>query len=105
METFRYELAGVRVFVEYRRAYHAAEDSAHVIGYLGEINKKELTRMPHSLYRMGDYVGRYGLEASRERVLHGKRGGRQVEVDAMGRELALLQEVEPVPGHNLELDH
>ena len=103
LETFRYELAGVRVFVEYRRAYHAAEDSAHVIGYLGEINKKELSRAPRSLYRMGDYVGRYGLEASRERVLHGKRGARQVEVDAMGRELALLQEVEPVPGHNLEL--
>ena len=103
LETFRYELAGVRVLVEYRRAYHAAEDSAHVVGYLGEINKRELSRAPRSLYRMGDYVGRYGLEASRERVLHGKRGARQVEVDAMGRELALLQEVEPVPGHNLQL--
>ena len=84
LETFRYELAGVKVFVEYRRAYLAARETAHVIGYLGEINKQELTNSPGSLYRLGDYVGRYGLEFSRERELHGKRGARQVEVDAMG---------------------
>ena len=103
LETFRYELTGVRVFVEYRRAYLAARETAHLIGYLGEINKKELSRASGKSYRLGDYVGRYGLESSRELILHGKRGARQVEVDAMGRELALLNEVSPEPGHNLIL--
>ncbi|CAO0821019.1 penicillin-binding protein 2 [Desulfarculales bacterium] len=103
LETFRYELSGIKVLVEYRRAYLNARETSHVIGYLGEINQQELSEAPRALYRIGDYVGRYGLEKSRERVLHGRRGARQVEVDAMGRELKLLDEVDPVPGHNLTL--
>jgi penicillin-binding protein 2 len=74
LETFRFELPGVKVLVEYRRAYLNPMPIAHVVGYLGEINKNELEKVPRSLYRMGDFVGRYGLEASRERVLHGSRG-------------------------------
>lgn len=103
LETFRYELPGIKVLVEYRRAYLNAKETSHVIGYLGEINQQELAEAPRALYRIGDYVGRYGLEKSRERVLHGRRGARQVEVDAMGRELKLLDEVDPVPGQNLTL--
>ncbi|MCB2188314.1 MAG: penicillin-binding protein 2 [Deltaproteobacteria bacterium] len=103
LETFRYELPGVKVLVEYRRAYLAALETAHAVGYLGEINKEELEAAPKSAYRMGDFVGRYGLERSRERVLHGRRGARQVEVDAMGRELTLLEEIPPEPGANLIL--
>ncbi len=103
VETFRYELPGVKVLVEYRRAYLAPEITAHVVGYLGEINQRELARLPRSLYRLGDYVGRYGLEASRERVLHGRRGAKQVEVNALGRELAVLEEVEARPGQDLVL--
>ncbi len=103
LETFRYELPGVKVLVEYRRAYLASRETAHLVGYLGEINRRELKRAPRYLYRMGDYVGRYGLEASRERVLHGRRGVRQVEVDAHGRELKILQERPAQPGHDLVL--
>ena len=103
LETFRYELPGVKVMVEYRRAYLNAKETSHVIGYLGEINQQELAEAPKALYRIGDFVGRYGLEKSRERVLHGRRGARQVEVDAMGRELKLLSEEDPMPGHALIL--
>ncbi len=103
LETFRYELPGVKVLVEYRRAYLSPRMTAHAIGYLGEINQRELAAAPRSLYRMGDYVGRYGLEASRERMLHGRRGARQVEVDALGRELEVLDEVHAVPGNSLVL--
>ena len=103
LETFRYELTGVKVLIEYRRNYTEARAIAHVLGYLGEINKRELSDASHNRYRLGDFVGRYGLERSRERVLHGRRGVRQVEVNAEGRELALIREVPPVPGNNLIL--
>lgn len=103
LETFRYELPGVKVLVEYRRAYLNPLPIAHVVGYLGEINQRELEKAPRSLYRMGDFVGRYGLEASRERVLHGSRGAKQVEVDALGRELKVLEELEAKPGNDLVL--
>lgn len=103
LETLRYELPGVRVLVDYRRNYLAARETAHVIGYLSEINKRELKAASAAQYRMGDFVGRDGLERSRENVLHGKRGARQVEVNARGRELALLAEVPPVAGRDLTL--
>jgi len=103
LETFRYELPGVKLLVDYRRNYLAALETAHVIGYLGQINKRELKSAAAGLYRMGDYVGRDGLERSRESVLHGRRGVRRVEVNARGRELALLAEVPPVPGHDITL--
>ncbi|MCB2193723.1 MAG: penicillin-binding protein 2 [Deltaproteobacteria bacterium] len=103
VETFRYELPGVKVLVRYQRAYLAPRLAAHVIGYLGEINKRELQKSNRAVYRMGDWVGRYGLEKSRERVLHGRRGARQVEVDAMGREIKLLKEVPASRGADLTL--
>jgi penicillin-binding protein 2 len=103
LETFRYELPGVKVLVRYQRAYLAPMVTAHVIGYLGEINKKELQRASRTRYRLGDWVGRYGLEQSRERMLHGRRGARQVEVDAMGREIKLLKEVPASRGADLTL--
>ena len=103
LETFRYELPGVVVLVEYRRAYLAAKETAHVIGYLGEINRAEMEKAPKGRYRLGDYVGRSGLEKSRERVLQGKRGARQIEVDAVGRELNLISSVPAVPGYDLIL--
>ena len=103
LETFRYELPGVKVLVRYQRAYLAPEVTSHVIGYLGEINQKELQRSSRARYRMGDWVGRYGLEQSREQVLHGQRGARQVEVDAMGREIKVIKEASANRGANLTL--
>ena len=43
--------------------------------------------------------GAAAWKKGREQVLHGRRGARQVEVDVMGRELAVLKRVEPQPGH------
>lgn len=103
LETFRYELPGVKVLVRYQRAYLAPRLAAHVIGYLGEINKRELEQSNRAVYRMGDWVGRYGLEKSREQVLHGRRGARQVEVDAMGREIKLIKEVPASRGADITL--
>ena len=103
LETFRYELPGVKVVVRYQRAYLAPMVTAHVIGYLGEINRDELERSSRAKYRMGDWVGRYGLEQSREQVLHGLRGARQVEVDAMGREIKVIKEAPSSRGADLTL--
>ncbi len=103
LETFRYELPGTSVLVEHKRSYPVANEVCHVVGYLGEINQKELDDASQGVYRQGDYVGRDGVERSRELVLLGARGYRQVEVDADGRELGLLEEKLPTAGHSLYL--
>jgi penicillin-binding protein 2 len=48
-------------------------------------------------------VGKAGLEKAFEQYLRGMHGGQQVEVDALGRELRVIDEEEAIPGHTLVL--
>jgi penicillin-binding protein 2 len=52
---------------------------------------------------MGALIGKYGVEYRWENDLRGVDGGRQIEVDALGREIRPLGIVEPFPGNNLFL--
>jgi penicillin-binding protein 2 len=103
VETHRFNLPGVMVQIEPRRSYEMPSFAAHLIGYLGEIEEAQLKDMRHLGYKLGDYVGKYGVEMEWEKELKGVRGGRQVEADAAGRQLSILREVAPQPGHNLIL--
>src|SRR5215831_1240375 len=47
--------------------------AAHVMGYIGEADSSIIKRS-QGFYRIGDYVGRSGLEAYYENVLMGERG-------------------------------
>lgn len=103
VEAHKFDLPGIYVEIEPTRHYIHPETASHLLGYLGEVNKKELESgvLPH--VRAGDNIGRYGVEKSFESYLQGRRGGRQVEVDVNGRVVQELKTVAPVPGHNLHL--
>jgi len=103
VETQRFHLPGVMVQIEPRRSYERPSFAAHLIGYLGEIEEAQLKDRRYRGYKMGDYLGKYGVELEWEYLLKGQRGGRQVEADAAGRQLRILGEVPPQPGHNLVL--
>lgn len=47
--------------------------AAHIMGYIGEADSGNIKRS-NGFYRLGDYVGKTGLESFYERVLMGKRG-------------------------------
>jgi penicillin-binding protein 2 len=101
VKTHRLELPGVEIQIEPIRTYPYTNAAAHVLGYVGEINSEELKK--NKGYQMGDWIGKCGVELKWEEHLRGIDGGRQVEVDAVGREVRVLKEVEPVPGHNFYL--
>ena len=103
IESHRYELPGVHIQVRPRRRYHHDFLASHVIGYMGEINKKQLEDRLYENHRMGDQVGQYGVERTWEHVLHGQRGSRLVEVNATGRVLNVIREISPTPGRNVHL--
>lgn len=103
VEIHRYYLPGVVVQVQPKRSYEVPSFAAHLLGYLGEIGQTQLKEINHLDYKPGDLLGKYGVEMKWEEFLKGHRGGRQVEVDSAGRRLRTLQEVSPVPGHNLVL--
>lgn len=94
------QLPGVRVEARTRRRYLAGPLFAHIIGYVGEVGQANLdTTGDWSGYRMGDAIGKQGLEASLEDVLRGRSGVKLSEVNAsgrvVGREPVWLQEVQP----------
>ncbi len=102
VEAYRFDLPGIGVEVQPLRHYLAGA-APHLIGYLSEIRPDELESGRYPGARGGDFVGRYGVERTAETLLRGKNGGRQVEVDARGRVVRILDRVEPTPGRNLRL--
>ena len=101
IETHQMEIAGVSLRVTPSRIYPHGPTLAHVLGYVGEVTQEEIAR--DDSYRPGDIVGKAGLERFWEADLRGVEGGQQVEVDALGRELRVLDEAQAVPGHTLVL--
>lgn len=97
------ELKGVVLEVQPRRNYLYHELAAHSLGYVGEIDKEELQRLGNPKFQGGDIIGKAGLEKYYDNILRGEKGGKEVEVDALGREIALLLYQKPVPGKDLVL--
>jgi len=95
-------LGGIHLKVEPLRDYHYGELAAHALGYLGEINKDKLMKAEAG-YRMGDIVGKEGIEFLFEQEMQGKKGYKEVEVDVSGRELAVLRKSPPQSGNHLQL--
>ena len=58
--------------------------AAHVMGYVGEADSSVIKRS-NGFYRLGDYVGRSGLEQVYERVLMGRRGVKYIIKDNKNR--------------------
>jgi penicillin-binding protein 2 len=103
VETRRLDLPGVMVDVVIRRNYPYGSLASHLIGYLGEISQEELEKEAYSGHKIGYLVGKYGIEQTYELQLMGESGGRQIEVNALGRKMRILGSVEPNPGNNLYL--
>src|SRR5438270_8373843 len=95
VEEWKLELPGVIVEVEPQRAYPTSRFAAHLLGYVREANDDQLKQ---GRYRRGDMVGQTGLERLLDEFLRGKDGGERIEVDAMGRQIRLIQSTEPHPG-------
>lgn len=103
VETHQLDFPGVTLRVRPRRSYLKNNMAAHLLGYLGEISPRQLKGQRERGYSMGDEIGQFGLEKRWEEFLRGRSGGQQVEVDALGRRVRVLHEVEDVPGYNVFL--
>ncbi len=104
IENNRMELPGIKIEVIPQRVYHYGNLASHVIGYLGEINQKELFRsVAEDDYKSGDMIGKMGLEKLREKDLRGEKGKHYMEVNALGFEQRNLKGLEPLPGNDLRL--
>ncbi|MET0071085.1 MAG: penicillin-binding protein 2 [Candidatus Thiodiazotropha sp.] len=99
----RHRFSGVDVKASLLRDYPQGLQTAHLLGYVGRINEQELQIIDTSNYRGTNFIGKNGVEKSYEGMLHGQVGLQQVEVNAKGRVLRVLESQSPQPGDNLHL--
>ena len=57
---------------------------AHVLGYVGEINDRELADRKKDGYRLGDSLGKTGVELVYEDLLRGEPGVTKLQVNSAG---------------------
>jgi penicillin-binding protein 2 len=103
VETHQLDLPGVSLQVVPRRTYPFGTLASHLLGYVGEVSEKELQGVDTTAIRQGDVVGKASLEKAWDVELRGLAGEQQVEVDALGRRVRVLDETPDVPGDTLTL--
>jgi len=104
IETNRFNLPGVRIQDKPQRNYIYGSFASHIIGYLSEINRKQLKSGKYPYNTAGDFIGKYGIEGIYHDRLNGESGGEQVEVDVLGRKIRTLDPRKTaVPGYNIHL--
>ncbi len=77
--------------------------AAHILGYVSEVNEQDMEN--DNYYKMGDYIGKSGIEKAYESVLRGVKGKRVVLVDVHNREMGSYDngadDVVAIPGTSI----
>jgi penicillin-binding protein 2 len=97
------EFPGVEGVQLTRREYPNGALAAHVLGYVGQINDKELTARNNGGYKAGDTIGKSGAEQAYEGDLRGQPEIDKLEVDSKGHVLRSLGVQPAVQGHDVQL--
>jgi penicillin-binding protein 2 len=88
------------------RNYADTGSLSHVLGYVGDITRDELTMLYNQGYQQGDLIGKAGIERQYDSILRGKAGRETRTVDVRGRRIAgetNNTREPPVMGKNLVL--
>ena len=105
----RYRFPGVEIKARLFRTYPLGEVASHAIGYVGRISDADQERIEDmgaeiaANYRGTDYIGKSGIEAGYEALMHGVTGVEQMETAAGGRAVRTLGSRFPVNGQSLRL--
>ena len=94
IETENSKSPGVSVETFISREYLDRDIGAHLLGYISEIQEQQLNRYrkrDNIRYKLGDFIGQFGLEEQMDLILRGADGYEFVEVDALGRKKRHLE--------------
>lgn len=85
-----WRLPGIGHQIESKRHYPTEMEASHVLGYLREANESEYKRS--SALRLGDKIGKSGLEMTYEDTLRGTLGINYLRVNALGQALGNFED-------------
>ncbi len=92
----------INIDVTPKRLYPGdARAYANIVGYISEVSIEDLRKDPS--LKVGDFIGRKGIEKKYDKILRGKRGFKEVEVSSTGRIVKTLSTTPPKKGKTLIL--
>lgn len=103
IEARKSDFPGLMIEAEVSREYPYGELGSHLIGYLGKPSPTQLKDPAFKDVPPDMFVGQWGIEKLYDASLRGVPGKRIIEVNALGRQLRLLQETEPVKGNDIAI--
>lgn len=103
IEERKLDLPGVNLRVRPLRSYINGSIAAHLLGYVSEVSQEQLNQEAYRDYRPGDTVGQAGVEQRLDSFVRGIDGWEEMETDAQGRLVRLVDRLEPRSGFNLVL--
>jgi penicillin-binding protein 2 len=103
IEESKLDMPGVLVKEAPLRRYLYGGALAHVMGYIGEIDRCELELLEKYGYSVKDWIGKDGVEKIADVFLRGKDGGMQIQVDNRGRQVRVLNFKKPKKGKDIYL--
>tara|TARA_B110000908_G_C10241557_1_gene446391 strand:- start:288 stop:2147 length:1860 start_codon:yes stop_codon:yes gene_type:complete len=98
-----HRLGGAETSARLIRYYPHRDLFAHALGYVGRINERESQTIDTVKYSGTDSIGKVGLEKFYEAQLLGTVGSEQVETNARGRAMRILEQDPSLAGDNLTL--
>lgn len=99
----RYRLPNVEVVPYLTRRYPYENMFAHVIGYVGRVDAKDLQKLGDSKFSALSHTGKSGLEKYYEESLRGEIGYESVETNAQGRAIKTVGRQQASPGYDMQL--
>ncbi|MBY8975732.1 penicillin-binding protein 2 [Rhodobacteraceae bacterium NNCM2] len=99
-------LPGIQPEVGLSRHYPHGDLTAHVVGYVGRVTKRDLEKLEtvDPVLQIPEFqIGKSGVEKAAEGDLRGEAGSRQIEVNALGRVIRELDRTEGLTGRDLHL--
>jgi penicillin-binding protein 2 len=96
-------LPGVSLRVHPVRSYLEGDSAAHFLGYVSEVSQEQLYREEYRDFQPGEMMGQTGVERLFDAFVRGIDGREEIEVDARGRLVRLVDRLEPQAGFNLVL--
>lgn len=102
LSAFELEYPEFEIDAGHRRLYRHGPQTAHVLGYVGQVSSTELEQR-HGEVHSGDLVGKRGVERAFDPSLRGVDGERVRIVDSRGRTRDQFTRESATPGNDLQL--
>jgi penicillin-binding protein 2 len=103
IESRRSDFPGLIIEVEVSREYIYGDVASHLIGYLGKLTPAQSKDPAFRDVPPDAFIGQWGIEKIFDGSLRGTPGKRVIEVNALGREIKLLQVKPPIKGEDITL--